>query len=54
MTAVYFTVWLLCRLAAPLFAVKAWAERYSDPSTHSAWVINNWHKFKANPIERFR
>lgn len=35
-------VWVLLRL-------KVWVERYADPTTHSAWVISNWDKFKNDP-----
>lgn len=33
-----------------LNGVKRWAERYCDPTTHRAYVVNNWHKFPVDPV----
>ena len=46
---IYFVLWLFYPIFLVLNKVKRWAERYSDPSTHHAYVVNNWHKFPNDP-----
>lgn len=49
-TVIYFFLWLFYPLFFVLNGVKRWVERYADPTTHRAYVVNNWHKFPVDPV----
>lgn len=49
-----FLLYGLALLFYPVYLVlaptKRYVERYADPTTHSAYVINNWSKFPVDPV----